>query len=165
MIINKLRILLTVMILSLFMMACGLMELSQPGAATASPNAPTKEENTPSSTESSNSTQSADTPVASTSSPTGESTDQSAFPLPPNTMVISSNADITTAQVKLSSDEVVAFYRQELTKQGLVEDPTFTQIVKPTFNLEFKGSKNGKMLIVQGTELGDGSVAFTIRYE
>jgi hypothetical protein len=67
--------------------------------------------------------------------------------------------------VKATSDDVVAYYRQVLPKQGLSEDSTFTSIVKPTFNLEFKGSKNGKMLIVQGTELGDGNVAFTIRYE
>ena len=162
MIVKKYQIMITVLGLSLLIMACGLMQTGKTGNASPSVNQ-SSESNPPATDKSTNKTPME--PSSESSNAVPSTSDQKSFPLPPDTKIISSTADIVTAQVKMSSDDVVAYYRNELPKQGLSEDQTFTRITKPTFNLEFKGSKNGKMLIIQGTEVGDGSVAFSIRYE
>jgi hypothetical protein len=157
------RLLLPLMILSLFIMACGLMQISKPGdISPASAPAGDSTQGTP---DSSSQTQPSDSSVATLASSNSGASDPSPFPLPPDSKIMANTGGVVTARVKLSVDDVVAYYRKELPQQGLTEDKMFTQIATSTLNLEFKGSKNGKMLIIQGSDMGDGTVAFTIRYE
>ena len=159
---KNLRLILPIVILSLLIMSCGLMQLTKASDVAPGPNSANT--NAPDLSDSSKTALPSDNSPASPGSNPGTS-DQSQFPMPPDSKILSNTGGILTAQVKMSANDMVAYYRKELTNQGLTEDQTFTRIAKPTFNLEFKGSKNGKMLIVQGSEMGDGSVAFSIRYE
>jgi hypothetical protein len=101
----------------------------------------------------------------SNDSDSNTSKQESEFPLPGNVKIILANPDLVTGTVKITMDDIVAFYRKELTKQGLTEDTLLTTISDTTYSLVFKGSSNGKSVVVQGTELGDGTIAFSVRYE
>ncbi len=88
------------------------------------------------------------------------------FPLPPqaqNLIVVGEGA--INYQVKMSLEEVVKFYRTTLGGQGLTEREILTVISDTTFNMAFDGSPNGKAIIIQGVDLGNGQVNVNIRYE
>jgi len=89
----------------------------------------------------------------------------SAFPLPDTTKIIQSDDELVVATVNMPLQNIVEFYRKELKKQGLVEDQLLTSITETTFSLVFEGTSNGKSLVVQGTDIGNSSVAFSVRYE
>ena len=85
--------------------------------------------------------------------------------MPPNSQILTNAGGVVAAKVKMSFDDVVSYYRTELTKEGLTEDKTLSVVNKPAFSLQFKGSKNGKTLFIQGADSGDGTVAFSITYQ
>jgi CHAT domain-containing protein len=57
-----------------------------------------------------------------------------------------------------SLTEVIAFYRQAFRTKDYREDAAHTSIEKKTFTLAFLGPWKDKMLLVQGTDLGDSRV-------
>ena len=87
------------------------------------------------------------------------------FPIPDKADVIQSSPDLVVGTVKMSMDDIVSFYRKELKQQGLSEDTLLTTISDSTYSLVFKGTSNGKSVVVQGTEIDKGTIAFSIRYE
>jgi hypothetical protein len=88
------------------------------------------------------------------------------FPLPPNAKITSQKNDTLTAEVSISIKDLVSFYRQKwVVEKGLKEDNQLTIINDSTFSLVFNGSSNGKSVVLQGADIGDGNIAFSIRYE
>ncbi len=68
----------------------------------------------------------------------------------------------------LSHDELMAFYRRAFTKDGLREDSNLADQNKEGFSLVFRGSPNGKVVVVQGTDmssLGTDRRAVSVRWE
>ena len=146
---RKMRVIVTLMVILLVILACSFI----PGAKTENKIPP------PSATQNDQASE----PSAAKTDPS--SNEKSSFPLPPNTKIISNQSDTVIGQDKLDITEIVSFYRSEFSKSGLKEDNILTTINKTSFSIVFKGSANGKNIVVQGTDIGDGSVTFSIRYE
>ena len=68
-------------------------------------------------------------------------------------------------QTSMSLEEVIAFYRQAFTEQGLVERPALTVIEDVAFSMVFEGAANGKAVVIQGVLLGPDQTNVNIRYE
>lgn len=88
------------------------------------------------------------------------------FPLPDDVQSFTGQGGETAVnyQTSLTLDEVMAFYRQELTSQGLTERELLTVASDTTFSFVFDGAGNGKAVVVQGVDL-TSSVNVNIRFE
>jgi hypothetical protein len=87
------------------------------------------------------------------------------FPLPTHVEnVTGSSKDTVNFQTDLTITATMAFYRQAFTAQGLTEWTEATRSTEGTFNLVFRGSSNGKAIVVQGVSLG-ARTNVNIRYE
>lgn len=88
------------------------------------------------------------------------------FPLPDDVsnFQIMPNGGINY-QTDLTMEEVIAFYREAFTQQGLTERPLLTVIETNTFSLVFDGSPNGMALVLQGVSYGPTGTNVNIRYE
>jgi len=88
------------------------------------------------------------------------------FPLPSSVSNFTKTGeDEVNFQTKMSLEETTAFYRESLTKAGLVERTINTAVTAQTFSMVFDGAPNGKAIVVQGVALGDGTTNVNIRYE
>jgi hypothetical protein len=96
----------------------------------------------------------------------GSGTNSSQFPMPSSVSNIQDMGNgSVNFQTKTSLKDVIAFYRDALTKKGYTERTATTAITDTTFNLVFDGDPNGKALVVQGLDLGNGTTNVNIRYE
>ena len=97
----------------------------------------------------------------------GESGDQAAeFPMPPKVENFTDLGDSSiNYQTSMKLTEVVDFYRDQFGKAGYVERPILTVINEDTFSMVWDGHPSGKAIVVQGVDLGDGSVNVNIRLE
>lgn len=89
----------------------------------------------------------------------------SEFPLPDDSMNVLNVAETVNYQTKLSLEEVMAFYRDIYGKQGFTEREILTNVEGGTFSFVFDGHPSGKAIVIQGVDLGDGTVNVNIRYE
>jgi hypothetical protein len=87
---------------------------------------------------------------------------ESEFPVPSDATNVVSAAEMVTFQTKMSTDEILKFYRDEFTKQGYEEDPSMAMTFGNTFTLAFNGHSSGKVIYVVGADAGDGSLYVTI---
>ena len=87
---------------------------------------------------------------------------KSEFPVPSDATNIVSAAETVAFQTKMSSDDVLKFYRDEFAKQGYKEDPSMSMTFGKTFTLAFTGHKSGKVIYVVGADAGNGSLYVTI---
>jgi hypothetical protein len=87
------------------------------------------------------------------------------FPIPGKAKVIQSNPNLVMATVDMPIKEIVAYYRDELGKKGMTEYELLTAVTDSTFSLVFRSKSNEDELIIQGTDIGNNSVAFSMRYE
>ena len=87
---------------------------------------------------------------------------ESEFPLPADATNLVNAAGTVTFQTKMSSDDVLKFYRDEFAKQGYKEDPSMSMTFGKTFTLAFTGHPSGKVIYVVGADAGDGSLYVTI---
>ncbi len=87
---------------------------------------------------------------------------ESDFPLPSDAFNVTTIAGTTNFQTKLSLDDVMKFYRDEFSKQGLTEREITTVISDGVFSIVFDGDPSGQAIVIQGVDLGDGSVNVTI---
>jgi hypothetical protein len=87
---------------------------------------------------------------------------ESEFPVPSDATNVISAAEMVTFQTKMSSDDVMKFYRDEFAKQGYKEDPSMSMTFGKTFTLAFTGHKSGKVIYVVGADAGDGSLYVTV---
>lgn len=86
----------------------------------------------------------------------------SEFPVTSDATNVVTAAGALTFQTKMSTDDVLKFYRDEFTKQGYKEDPSLAITFGKTFTLAFKGHPSGKTIYVVGADAGDGSLYITI---
>jgi len=87
---------------------------------------------------------------------------ESEFPKTSDASNVISAPDMLTFQTKLSSDDVIKFYRDEFDKQGYKEDSSMAITFGKTFTLAFNGHKSGKVIYVVGADAGDGSIYVTV---
>jgi len=87
---------------------------------------------------------------------------ESEFPVTSDAFNVINAAGTLTFQTKMSSDEVLKFYRDEFSKQGYTEDTSLAITFGKTFTLAFNGHSSGKVIYVVGADAGDGSLYVTI---
>ena len=89
---------------------------------------------------------------------------ESPFPVTSDAFNVVSTSGTVTFQTKLSSDDVVKFYRDEFGKQGITEDASLSVVFGSTFTMTFTGHESGKNIYVVGADAGDGSLYVTIAF-
>jgi len=88
------------------------------------------------------------------------------FPLPADVQNFTQMGDeAINYQTALTITEVVAFYRSEFASAGYTEREITTVINDTTFSIVWDGHPNGKAIVVQGVDLGDGTVNVNVRFE
>ena len=100
------------------------------------------------------------------SSPSSSGKYDTEFPMPSkveNFMDLGDDAINYQTPMKLT--EVVEFYRGEFDKAGYKERPILTVINDDTFSIVWDGHPNGKAIVVQGVDLGNGTVNVNVRFE
>jgi hypothetical protein len=98
--------------------------------------------------------------------PSAQSEIDTDFPIPDdvqNLMQLGENS--INFQTGMSIPEVVDFYRQTFTTQGLTERPLLTSITDSTVSMVFDGAPNGMAIVLQCVDLGDGTTNVNLRYE
>jgi hypothetical protein len=88
------------------------------------------------------------------------------FPLPDSVQNFTGEGGegMVNYQTALTLEEVIDFYRGELSEKGLTERPLLTVTSETTFSMVFDGWGNGKALVVQGVDLGENSNV-NVRFE
>ncbi|MEA4907942.1 MAG: hypothetical protein VB089_09980 [Anaerolineaceae bacterium] len=114
-------------------------------------------------------------PPTQTSSPTPTPTatprlreggaENSRFPLPPDVRNYTELSDQANFQTSLSLEDAIAFYRQALGRQGWSERSLLTTITDNSFSLTFESRQAGPAIVVQGLDLGNGTVNINLRSE
>ncbi len=87
---------------------------------------------------------------------------ESEFPVTSDAFNVVTAPDVVTFQTKMSSDDVLKFYRDEFASQGYKEDASMAITFGKTFTLAFNGHASGKVIYVVGADAGDGSLYVTI---
>lgn len=68
-------------------------------------------------------------------------------------------------QTSISLNEVVEFYRDAFANAGYDERDITTVINDTTFSIVWDGHPSGQAIVVQGVDLGDGTVNVNVRFE
>ena len=89
----------------------------------------------------------------------------SEFPVPSDATNVFDVAGTINYQTSLSLEEVMDFYRDEYGKQGLTERDLLTVVSDGVFSMVFDGDPSGKAVVIQGVDLGDGTVNVSMRLE
>jgi hypothetical protein len=66
---------------------------------------------------------------------------------------------------KMSSEDVMKFYRAEYTAKGYNERDILTTVFDGGFSIVFDGDPSGKAVVIQSVDMGDGSRTVAIRLE
>ena len=95
----------------------------------------------------------------------GESYDYD-FPTPPDAQnLMEMGTGGINFQTTMSLNEVVAFYRDAFESAGYKERDILTVINATTFSIVWDGHPSGQAIVVQGVDLGDGTININIRFE
>lgn len=73
--------------------------------------------------------------------------------------------DSINYQTPIKLDDVVTFYRGEFENAGYDERDITTVINDDTFSIVWDGHPSGKAIVVQGVDLGNGTVNVNVRFE
>jgi len=88
------------------------------------------------------------------------------FPLPPNVEnYLDLGPGAINYQTRMSLNEVVDFYRDAFESAGYTERDITTVINDTTFSIVWDGHPSGQAIVVQGVDLGDGTVNVNLRLE
>jgi hypothetical protein len=87
------------------------------------------------------------------------------FPMPGNARNVVSAMGTLNFQTTMSLDEVMAFYRDAYGKQGYTERSILTVVSDGVFSMVFDGDPSGQAVVIQGVDLGDGTMNVNIRLE
>jgi len=87
---------------------------------------------------------------------------ESEFPVTSDASNVVTAPDVVTFQTKMSTDDVLKFYRDEFASRGYKEDASMAITFGKTFTLAFTGHESGKVIYVVGADAGDGSLYVTI---
>ncbi len=89
----------------------------------------------------------------------------SEFPMPDDAKNVVSVAGTVNYQTNLDLDEVMDFYRDIFGKQGYSEREVLTTVTDGVFSFVFDGHESGQAIVIQGVDLGDGSVNVNISFQ
>lgn len=84
------------------------------------------------------------------------------FPITDDASNVLSVGGVTNYQTKLSLDEVLSFYRDYYGKAGYTERELLTTLSNGVFSIVFDGDPSGQAVVIQGVDLGDGTVNVNI---
>jgi hypothetical protein len=87
------------------------------------------------------------------------------FPLPEDVQNFMGGEGTANFATSLTVEEATAFYRDALGAMGLTERTINTSITETTFSMVFDGHENGKAVVVQAVDLGNGTTNINIRFE
>lgn len=87
---------------------------------------------------------------------------ESEFPVTSDAFNVVTTPQMVAFQTKMSSDDVMKFYRDQFSSQGYTEDSSMAITFGKTFTLAFNGHSSGKVIYVVGADAGDGSIYVTI---
>ncbi|MGD8403323.1 MAG: hypothetical protein PVJ21_06660 [Anaerolineales bacterium] len=88
------------------------------------------------------------------------------FPTPPDTQNLTEmGTGGINFQTSMSLDEVVTFYRNAFESSGYNERDILTVINDTTFSIVWDGHPSGQAIVVQGVDLGDGTVNVNVHFE
>ena len=88
------------------------------------------------------------------------------FPLPADVQNLTDLGPGTiNYQTSMTLNEVVAFYRDVFEMAGYNERDITTVINETTFSIVWDGHPSGQAIVVQGVDLGDGTVNVNVRFE
>lgn len=87
------------------------------------------------------------------------------FPMPEDAFDAMDLNGTISFKTGMKQADLIAFYRDEFTKAGYKEREITTTITDTIFSLVFDGHANGKGIVVQAVDLGDGSTNVTLRFE
>jgi hypothetical protein len=141
---------------------------AQCGAATSAPSASTLAAATqpvPSSTPV-KAAEAAPTPTPADAAQVEKQSYDTVFPLPDDVQNFTGDGGESPInfQTSLSLGEVIEFYRQAFTEQGLTERTILTEISDSGFSMVFDGWPNGKAVVIQGVDFGT-NINVNIRFE
>jgi hypothetical protein len=88
---------------------------------------------------------------------------ESPFPVTDDAFNVVSTPETVTYQTKMSADDVMQFYRDELGKQGYSEQKDMTTSFSGIIAMFFEG--DGKTIVLAGAPAGDGSLSVTLAYQ
>jgi hypothetical protein len=88
---------------------------------------------------------------------------ESPFPVTSDAFNIISTPQSVTYQTNMSADDMMNFYRDELSKQGFAENKDMTTSFGGIVAMFFES--NGKMIVLAGSPVGDGSLSVTVAYQ
>ena len=88
------------------------------------------------------------------------------FPMPPEVENVMDLGDgVINYQTTMSLTDVVEFYRTEFENAGYDERDITTVINDTTFSIVWDGHPSGQAIVVQGVDLGNGTVNVNVRFE
>jgi hypothetical protein len=88
------------------------------------------------------------------------------FPLPSDVESFMDLGDgAINYQTSMQLTDVVEFYRNEFANAGYVERDITTVINDDTFSIVWDGHLSGQAIVVQGVDLGNGTVNVNVRFE
>jgi len=166
---NKYRLYLTVVLLVLASLACNAVmgtkdtPAPQPLSGEVSPTETVVEQAATAPAENPSPTEIL--PIATlTSQPEDDSQEYNTeFPLPDEISGFMDLGDKSiNFQTKMELKEAIAFYRDGMAQQGYKEREINTAITETVFSLVFDGHSSGKAIVVQGVDLGGGTLNIII---
>lgn len=166
---KKYRWILSLAVLGLAALACNAV---MGGGSSANPTVPAPERpaqqeiptlaatEEPEATEESSSDDGYDSPGS------GSSSVESEFPLPEDASNLMNLGEAgINFQTGMKVEAAIAFYRDAFGEQGLKERSILTVISDTVFSMVFDGHSSGKAVVIQGVDLGGGSLNINIRLE
>lgn len=87
---------------------------------------------------------------------------ESPFPVTSDAFNVFSTSETVTYQSNLSSDEIIQFYQDEFGKMGYTENASMTANFQGIFTMGFDGHESGRLIVIAGAPLDDGSVQVTL---
>ena len=148
------RIFITITALVLASLACNALTGSDDQDTETIPDAPTLEQTDPIAPSSANDNGSKDDVV---------STD---FPVTEDAFNFTDMGDGSIVFfTKMSSEDVMKFYRDEYKAKGYTERDILTTVFEGGFSIVFDGDPSGKAVVIQSVDMGDGSRTVAIRLE
>ena len=105
-------------------------------------------------------------PQQDVSPPGASDKNDTEFPMPPKVENFTKLGDgAINFQTSMKLMDVIDFYRNEFKRAGYDERDITTSITDTTFSIVWDGHPSGKALVVQGVDLGNGTVNVNVRLE
>lgn len=92
----------------------------------------------------------------------GGSQSSNGFPMPSDATNVVEAQDTLIFETTMSTDDLLAFYRDAYGKQGLTERTSMTVVMGQIFTIVFDGDPSGKAISIAGADSGKGTTVVTL---